>query len=430
MPSRSHIFISYATEQAIFCDWLARQLAVAGYSVWYDRLKLLGGEEWPRSIDIAIKERSCRMLALLSRDSMRKSNPQAEWTTGRNVGSELGISDFVIPINVDGISPNEIVWNFQNTQYIPFHPNWATGLAKLLETLTTAGVPKNLPDGSALSVSTITSGSATIDEPELLMSNCFKIEQIPIYIRRYMTSRNLALPMRRKLHDDWACRDISPNAILAFEDPPHEVREELSLQFTDQVAWRDKTTVYGIETHKLVAGLIYRCIDQILIRNEFLRIESKRRKIWCLNSQIPSHNRISFRYPNGSKSWFRGVGERTYPTINGKEIYRYHLNPSISVKSIGNTPHEIIMRMHVHLTDRYSRPLKNQQILSRRKHLCKFWFNREWSARILGIAQLLADEDLRIRHGQNGPQQLIINATPELVEVHRTINDEALEADE
>jgi hypothetical protein len=44
MPVRDHLFISYAAENSVLADWFARRLAALGYAVWYDRLKLLGGE--------------------------------------------------------------------------------------------------------------------------------------------------------------------------------------------------------------------------------------------------------------------------------------------------------------------------------------------------------------------------------------------------
>jgi hypothetical protein len=43
-----------------------------------DRLKLLGGERWPKDIDTAIKARTFRMVALLSRSSKDKPNPAKE----------------------------------------------------------------------------------------------------------------------------------------------------------------------------------------------------------------------------------------------------------------------------------------------------------------------------------------------------------------
>ena len=61
---RDHIFLSYATEDWQLCEWLGRRLAAEGYAIWCDRLKMPGGENWPNDIEIAIDERTFRMLAL------------------------------------------------------------------------------------------------------------------------------------------------------------------------------------------------------------------------------------------------------------------------------------------------------------------------------------------------------------------------------
>lgn len=51
---RDHVFISYASEDAALAEWLARKLTAAGYGVWMDRLKLLGGDDCARDIDKAV----------------------------------------------------------------------------------------------------------------------------------------------------------------------------------------------------------------------------------------------------------------------------------------------------------------------------------------------------------------------------------------
>src|SRR5262245_65059129 len=86
--AREHLFVSYATEDAALAEWLTRKLTVEGYRVWCDRFKLLGGESYPRDIDVALKRRTFRMLALLSRDSLNKSNPRKERKVAVSIGRD------------------------------------------------------------------------------------------------------------------------------------------------------------------------------------------------------------------------------------------------------------------------------------------------------------------------------------------------------
>ena len=92
----THLFISYAIEDAALAEWLARKLVNEGYAVWLDRMKLLGGEPWPQDIDVAIKERTFRMLALLSEHSLKKPNPSKERTLALNISRARKISEIEV----------------------------------------------------------------------------------------------------------------------------------------------------------------------------------------------------------------------------------------------------------------------------------------------------------------------------------------------
>ena len=60
---RHMLFLSHATpEDNAFARWLALQLANEGYPVWCDLTKLLGGEDFWKDIQEAIRKRSSRFL--------------------------------------------------------------------------------------------------------------------------------------------------------------------------------------------------------------------------------------------------------------------------------------------------------------------------------------------------------------------------------
>lgn len=424
--ARDHIFISYATEQRALCDWLARRLAAHGYAIWCDRQKLLGGENWPNDIDLAINERTFRMIALLSRESINKPNPQGEWLKGFAIGKEVGIEDFVIPLNTDGLRPNEIPWNLQPINYISFSPSWAEGLAALLKKLESIDTPRVLSDGPRLAVESIAVHSALQYEPEPLLSNCFEVIQIPHFIRKYkLSSGRLSKDERRALQKYWACRDVSATRVFAFHDPPPVVISRHDFRRVLQVSWRDKELVDGINVRDLVVNLIHKCLD-CLHHNKKIKYCDIRNQ-WYLPLGKLTNNRINFTFPNGKKSWFKGVSERTYFGASGKEIYRYHLSPSFSVLRDKTDPFVILLRNRVYLTDLDGVPLSERKIVSRRKHLCKAWFNHEWCARTLGIAQLLADGNGFIRFGPERKQELVIKAMPIAVNAPQSISDDIVD---
>ena len=418
---RDHIFISYASEQLALCDWLARRLAIEGYAVWCDRQKLLGGENWPKSIDDAIENRTFRMLALISKDSMNKPNPQGEWQKGFAVGQQLDIENFVIPIKTEDLKPEEIIWNFQALQYISFVPSWADGLVLLLKTLRSIETPRSLKNGKQLAIKSMAVENFIKKENEILTSNCFEIIQIPKLIYEYMPiSRELPIDWKN-IQQTWPCRDVSPVRILSFTAPQ---RDGHQFALVNEISWADRESIHQINIRNLVVSLIYKSIDCILRQNNMKH--SERTRQWYIPDNIIEKNRINVTMPNGTKTWFRAVGRRRYGYGSNSEIYKYYLGPSFSILQNQDNPFVLALKNVIYFTTDNNIPLDKRKILSRRKHLCQAWFNKEWCVRTLGIIQFLADEDGCIRFGPEGKQQLIINATPFIMNCCQSINDAAI----
>lgn len=271
--------------------------------------------------------------------------------------------------------------------------------------------------------------SAVEEQPELLLSNCFEFEQIPRFIRKYtLVSGKLSRSEQRVLQTDWSCRTVASDRVLAFHEPPPTVTSHHRFSCVDEFAWQNTESVDGIDAQDVVVNLIHRCLDGLLrekgLRSYFFRNQPKQ---WYLPPGVLNKDQVSFTLPDGKRRWFKGVGRRTYPTARGKERYRYHLSPSFAVLRDAGHPLAVLLRNRVYLTDERGTPFDGRSLDSRRKHLCRMWFNKEWCARTLGIAQLLAGEDMYIRCGPAGEQQLVINAMPFAVDAPRRIRDELLD---
>ena len=428
--ARKHIFISYATEQAALCDWLARRLAAYGYHVWYDRLKLLGGEHWPRDIDFAIDERTFRMLALLSRESIKKTSPTGEWLKALAVGKRLKIDDFLITLNTDGLTPEEIPWNLQAINYIDFSSGWASGLASLLRKLESIQTPRTLHNGRELAIDSMAPHSAVTLVPERLSSNCFPIAQLPRYVRIY--SANLGDTFRdslRRMNGQWACWGFSASEIAAFEDPPDSVTDSFPMQLQRQVEWRRVDKINGLAVCDLLTILIYRCLDKLMASQGLAyHLDRRRRKRWYFPYGLLASNFISLRLPSGRAARFKAVGQRTFGSKESRQIYQYHLVPVFSVVANSGEPQSLYLKVEVYFKDRHGAAITGQRaIVSRRKHLCKDWFNREWYVRTLGIAQVFADDSMHIRVGCPVEQQLVVSAVPDSPKAPMGIDDDAVD---
>src|SRR5207248_7635457 len=98
------VFVSHANpEDNEFTLWLSLQLAREGYPVWCDLTKLLGGEDFWRDAEQAIRQRTAKFLFVLTRASNAKSGALDELQVARNVQRDEKLHDFIIPLLLDDL---------------------------------------------------------------------------------------------------------------------------------------------------------------------------------------------------------------------------------------------------------------------------------------------------------------------------------------
>lgn len=408
-PIRDHVFISYAVEDAALADWLARKLAAEGYAVWYDRLQLLGGEPWPKDIDAAIKTRTFRMLALLSRASVQKDNPSRERTTAQAVGKSLKQTDFLITLNVDGLAATEIPWTLSEINYIDFSRSWAAGLAAVLKKLDRLQAPRTLSGGTARAIQSVALTSCTLPQDERLWSNCLPVQQVPEVIHRYTTSSRLPSAAMEDLRRRWPCYSLSDDRFLSFVPPPADVQTSHYLHNSGGACWTATEDVDGVSSRDLVVALLRASLDCHLAARG-LRLSADRRQ-WYVPAGLLPGNWLKYRRPDGSAARVLSVGTRTFRSGANRSKYVYHLSPSLVVRG---SPGRffIVIRNRVYLTTEAGSPLAGRQIVSRRKHLCKNWWNDDWLSRVRAVAQLLAGAGDVISIGEPEASQIIIARIP------------------
>lgn len=146
-----HLFISYAPEDWALAEWLTLRLTVEGYRVWCSRFPIIGGECYPRDIDQAIRHRTFRFLALLSRASL----PRPETIRERALALELARErhmEFLIALTIHELSPQELDWASQEIALISFHERWEIGYGQLLTRLRSVDTPRPLTNGQQIAM--------------------------------------------------------------------------------------------------------------------------------------------------------------------------------------------------------------------------------------------------------------------------------------
>ena len=386
---RSHLFVSYASEDRLFAEWLTLRLTAEGYKVWCDRTKLLGGESYPLNIDDAIKTSTFRVLALLSKHSVRKANPIKERTLALNLAKERNI-DFIIPLNVDGLKATELDWMTNDLTFIPFHEGWALGLTRLLKKLRQIETPK-YPLGARQIVSDWVSGeNDLVLKPESMWSNVFPITELPEQIVRYHVEDQNRLEETRS---HWAFfqpmeRESKPSQeVWALDSPPNNSPEHVSRR--ESINWKDHDTWGRVRPFSIFTYLLRRNLEVHCIKKG-MRV-SERGNVYFPNGLILD-NRLKFPRYDGKHVSVKVVGERTFRVAGDITEKRfYHLSPRFQplMARFGFPSFQI--NLGIIWTNLSGAEDSQGKSNRRRKKLTKSWWNYQWLSRITATSFWIAD---------------------------------------
>lgn len=262
------------------------------------------------------------------------------------------------------------------------------------------------------------------EEKETLFSNCFRVHQIPKVIYRFKSQAAILKERLDTLKYEWSYRDIDPYTFLSFHKPPVSASKEYGLIEKGGALWVDPKVekIDGIWIPNLVSELIRKAMI-VKCHQKGLRYCPETEQLYFPRDPDKS-NRISFTQPDGKKTNIAASGKRKH--LSGNE-YLYSLAPDFFVRQDLFDDFTVLVRIRVRLSNTEGKPLKGHRtIVSRRKHLCKDWFNKKWFNRTLAVSQFLADEG-KITIGESQDTQIIIDATPLCINAPVSINEEGLD---
>ena len=301
----THLFISYAIEDVALAEWLARKLVNQGYAVWFDRMKLLGGEPWPQDIDVAIKERTFRMLALLSEHSLKKPNPSKERTLALNIARTREVADFLIPLKVDSA---ELDWLTTDLTYLPFYNGWAEGWRSLLKKLETLDTPKPLATRRDIAATSFNAGiGLVVEKTETIVSNALLVTNFPKSLAVFELKRSARNEARDLVDPRWAAFQISESEVAAFGRPPNDM-DPSRWKKKGSIDWPSVAEYEGIRTSNMVRDLIERTIRARLLRAGG-HIHPKRGRTYYLLPQYSKDGNLHFVGRSGKNTWCKIQGQ-------------------------------------------------------------------------------------------------------------------------
>ncbi len=187
---RDMIFLSHANaEDNEFTRWLTLRLASERFPVWSDLTELLGGEDFWKDAEQAIRERTSKFLYVLSRISNRKPGPLKELAVAQKVQkAEQHLTDFVIPLLIDDLPISEFNIELTRLNAIPFRDGWHAGLVKLLAKLERDGVARRSTFGPTAVASwwreRAYAQHAILKKPEMVATNLYPLRPVDLYFHK------------------------------------------------------------------------------------------------------------------------------------------------------------------------------------------------------------------------------------------------------
>ena len=396
---RNLMFISYGYEDQVFAKWLARKLAFYGYGVWIDQIEILGGESWVKDVDLAIKDRSFRVLGLLSKASIGKDNPRKERTLALQLGKQRDTDDFLITLNLDGAQPD---WSISDISWISFRESWADGLRRLLKKLESLHAPRIHAGNSAIAKAALERGASLLSKKtEALTTNWIPFVQVPETLQVFDTL-GLSKEQGQACYDLWPHCRLESGRAAAFSPPPAEFTR-LVKQTKEVVHWPSFDSIHGTSAHNIVSRLLNRSVHLWLIRAGCVLTADYR--TYYLPDPFRGESIFRFKDVDDKQVYIRVAGcIRLYRPNSVPEEVIHHPAVSYVIRKTDLGSFVIQLRPGVALFDGAHKPIVGRKVGPRTKKVTRSYFNDKWRKRLMAFSQLLAqsaseDKETTLRLG-------------------------------
>lgn len=415
IPVGPLLFISYAYEDSVFAKWLARKLAFHGYGVWIDQIKILGGESWVEEVDVAIRERSFRVLGLLSQASSNKPNPRKERTLALQLSKERGIADFLITLNLDGVQPD---WTMSDISYLPFMDGWAKGFRRLLKKLRSIDAPRIHDGNPAIAKAELDTGEALVSTtPEKVVTNWLVFDQLPQSIKVYNVE-DVSKEQEKASHDSWPCYVLESGRKASFVGPPSELRGLVRMT-KRAFHWPGCEKIDKWPTHDVVSCLLSRTIHCALLRAGCTF--SGPAKSYCMPAKIGDDEICRFTDIDGQNTYIRTSGIIHIPRPGEPpETVIYRPSLKTRVRFVPPFTFVVQLRPSVMVFDAHGNLTTGNRVGPRVKRVTKYWWNDKWRKR------LLAFEGLLLKGLMDSEAPEFSKGTLLRISADRSLNEEAL----
>jgi len=419
---KDHVFVNFDLKDEALATWLTRRLTAEGYRVWCRSVRLLGEDAFPNDVEGAINQGSVAMVALYSRASLDNPDLALQRALAFSIGEERD-REFLIAVSVEDLAGCRLDRKSEQLDFVPFKSGWAEGLTLLLKKLRQLECPKTLGDGRVVAAESFL-GKDVMGGQETVYSNCLTVRDVPDHIHRFETASPVPEARIKEVQSEWAFRAISDTKFLSFSRPPNTLAAELALSPTGDEPRLERDQIDGVDTKNLVSELIRKSLYVKCLRSGLSFCPET--FLYYFPFGLLERDKVWLSLPGRARTWKQVVGERSFRRGAHREHYRYHVAPSFSVRQDLGAGFTVLVRIRVRLTDTKGQVLPKRAGQSRRKKLCKNWWNDDWFNLTLGVCQFLAGEDGNILLGEDPNEQIVITGLLHNWSVPVGINESAL----
>jgi hypothetical protein len=422
---RRLLFISHATPQDnLFAEWLATQLAIAGYEVWCDLIQLLGGEAWWTDIDQAIDSAAFRVLFVSTLEANRKPGTLRELKLALATQTKHGLKDFVVPLKIDEFPFASMDQSIKDLNCVRFDETWAKGLSNLLKLLEREGAPKSSRVGAATVTQwykrSIDSNRKVVVSREKCSSNWFPFE-LPAAIFFHQlrgpadTLARVAKPLDfpHKVHGPFLAT-FAPSETIAERLGPHFSATEACDTGAFLECGFPQIGIEAFDAMNILSDLVRQAWDRHMSAQDFAFHEmANGQKAWFFKNNKLSKNRGHYVGSKGKRAFRQLVGNKTRKKLDGSRVADGFWHYAVSVSPQLAPFPRLVLKHHVIFTDDGQTPWSAPDRMHRaRRSVCKNWWNAEWRDRLRAFtAELGADAD-ELSLSVGGGESLLIAMEP------------------
>jgi hypothetical protein len=420
--NRDMLFVSHANpEDNDFTLWLALQLAKDCYGVWCDLTKLLGGEDFWRDAEDAIRTRTVKFIYVLSRTSNEKQGPRNELQIAKNVmRKDKSLHDFIVPLHVDDLPHGEINVLLTNLNTIPFERSWAKGYTQLLEVLEREGVPKNNNFNPAAVLSwwreQFSAERGVRPEPETYLSNCLRIKANPQSLWLHTLGRSTTGPVQpeNRLTHAGFMDGIDLVTFASADDVRPALGGAVSVIESNELSVSDllqgKSQLEAKKGRYFLARLMRECWERW--------IGASTLGIYALSNHANCYFFKKEAQPNLDIHFTNSDGKKTYRSVVGyatqADDTRRYWHFAVQARPVFEPCLGYLISSHVIFTSDGVTPwTSHSKMHSARRRQCKSWFNPEWRDRLLATLHWLSQGSPTLSIPAGAGVSIEVSATPD-----------------